>query len=212
MKQKEIDKIEELVKENSTKLTNLIEEFVKTEEKKEALGRLFDGDIAWLYLSAPASSREKYHNAFFGGLFEHSMNVFQNLAKANKAWDLGFSDESMFIVALLHDLGKACTPDLKSPHYIEAKEWLQNKGINFDYDYSKGYFTNRDRTMFVLQHFGVKLSPEEYSAILLNDGLILDANKAYSMKEYDLAWWTQVADCWAAKCESPQPYNKNEKI
>lgn len=171
-------------------------------ERQERIMDMFD-EIGVFFVSAPASSRKEYHNAFFGGLFDHSLNVWANLKKANKAFNLGFSDETMFTVSLLHDIGKCVDSSLKEPNYVSAPKWQQEKnGKMYEFNTSSGgYYTNRDRTMFILQYFNIKLSHEEYQAILLNDGPNMEANRAYSMKECDLAFWVQVADNWAARLE-----------
>lgn len=55
---------------------------------------------------APAST--KYHNAYKGGLCEHCLNVFNNLKALVKFKNLDsqYSEESLIIVALLHDFSK----------------------------------------------------------------------------------------------------------
>lgn len=197
----EEEKLVKLLEKNAETLEVLLNEIVKDEEKKESILNLFD-DLSTNFLISPASSRDSYHNSFYGGLYEHSLNVYKNLRKANEAFELGFTDQEMFVVALLHDFGKCVTANLKDPHYKDSEAWKKKKlGQGFEYDYADGYFTNRDRTMFVLQHYKVQLTKQEYQAILLNDGLAMDANRAYSMKEFPLAFWTQVADNWAAREE-----------
>jgi len=54
------------------------------------------------FFVAPASS--KFHNAFEGGLADHSLNVYQAMIDR---YNDGKPDESMAIAALLHDLCKA---------------------------------------------------------------------------------------------------------
>lgn len=62
------------------------------------------------FFTAPASTR--YHGAYEGGLLEHSLNVYDclcdQLARKRVREDYGFcySEESVAIVALLHDLCK----------------------------------------------------------------------------------------------------------
>ena len=61
------------------------------------------------FFVAPASSR--FHSNFEGGLVEHSLNVYDCLVSylnSDKAKELGFeyTEESIAIVALLHDLCK----------------------------------------------------------------------------------------------------------
>lgn len=195
------------MEESAEVLTHLIETTIKDSEKRESLSAMFD-KIGTNYLMSPASRRESYHNSFYGGLFEHSMNVYGALLKANEAFDLKFTDEEMLTVALLHDIGKCVAPNLEDPHYKDSEDWMKKKMKQaFEPDYDSGYFTNRDRTMFVLQHFKIKLTPQEWQSVLLNDGLIIDANRAYALKEYDLAYWTQVCDNWSTRCENPQPHS-----
>ena len=54
------------------------------------------------FFTAPAST--KYHNAFAGGLAQHSLNVYNNLVEITK--DKGFDKESLIVCALLHDICK----------------------------------------------------------------------------------------------------------
>ena len=62
------------------------------------------------FFVAPASAR--FHSSYEGGLCEHSMNVYHCLkgyldsAHCREQLGLSYSDESMAIVALLHDLCK----------------------------------------------------------------------------------------------------------
>lgn len=62
------------------------------------------------FFSAPAST--KYHLAFEGGLVRHSLNVYRCLKdylsreRVKNEYGLEYSEESVAIVALLHDLCK----------------------------------------------------------------------------------------------------------
>jgi len=64
--------------------------------------------IEWLtgsdFFIAPCSGR--YHNAFDGGLAEHSWNVLKLLREKNHRYALNLSAETIIICALLHDLCK----------------------------------------------------------------------------------------------------------
>ena len=62
------------------------------------------------FYSAPASTR--FHLACEGGLLQHSLNVYDCLVakKENPIWQgilAGIPDESLIVMALLHDLCKA---------------------------------------------------------------------------------------------------------
>ena len=62
------------------------------------------------FFTAPASAR--YHGSYAGGLCEHSLNVYHCLVdylgreRVQELYGLEYSDESIAIVALLHDLCK----------------------------------------------------------------------------------------------------------
>lgn len=62
------------------------------------------------FFDAPASTR--FHGAYEGGLLEHSLNVYEclcdfvNRPRFKEKYGFHFSDESLAIVALLHDLCK----------------------------------------------------------------------------------------------------------
>lgn len=62
------------------------------------------------FFTAPASTR--YHGAYEGGLLEHSLNVYDCLCdymarpRVRETYGITYSDESIAIAALLHDLCK----------------------------------------------------------------------------------------------------------
>jgi 23S rRNA maturation-related 3'-5' exoribonuclease YhaM len=62
------------------------------------------------FFTAPASTR--FHGAYEGGLLEHSLNVYDCLCdqlsrrRVKEEYGFHFSEESIAIVALLHDLCK----------------------------------------------------------------------------------------------------------
>ena len=62
------------------------------------------------FFSAPASTR--FHGAYEGGLLEHSLNVYECLcdqvknSRFCKKYGFEFSEESLAIAALLHDICK----------------------------------------------------------------------------------------------------------
>lgn len=76
------------------------------------------------FFKAPASTR--FHGAFEGGLLEHSMKVYEILVDKVKksAIELNVSDETLIIVALLHDI---CKVNFYKVDYRNAKnafgEW-----------------------------------------------------------------------------------------
>ncbi len=59
------------------------------------------------FYKAPASTR--FHGSYEGGLLEHSMKVYEILKHKvkNSVLDLNVSDDTLIIIALLHDICKA---------------------------------------------------------------------------------------------------------
>ena len=76
------------------------------------------------FYKAPASTR--YHGNYEGGLLEHSMKVYEILRNnvKNAIIDLNISEDTMIIVALLHDI---CKVNYYKVDYRNAKnergEW-----------------------------------------------------------------------------------------
>ncbi len=62
------------------------------------------------FFSAPASTR--YHGSYAGGLAEHSVNVYECLkayldrSRAKEIYKMQYSDETVALVSLLHDVCK----------------------------------------------------------------------------------------------------------
>ncbi len=77
------------------------------------------------FFTAPASTR--YHGAYPGGLLEHSLNVYDCLCdylarpRVREVYGLNFSEESIAIVALLHDLCKV-------NFYVESTRNVKENG------------------------------------------------------------------------------------
>lgn len=173
---------QEDVVENVKTITDLIETHI-SEPNKTVLLDALNGDFGELFFTAPASGNSKFHLPIPGGLAAHSLNVVFALKKLNDTFDLKLTEEDMVICALLHDFSKACTPDMETPHYVpteKEEKWRAEKyGDVYTKDYSKGYLTNRDRTNFLLQKLGVKLSFDQFQAIMMADGWFGEQNKSY---------------------------------
>lgn len=146
----------------------------------------------------PASGKKGYHGAFPGGLIDHSLRVLNNAVTIRKSFDWNISNESLVLCCLFHDIGKA---GLVLPsgeivdYYIPAEQWRRDKlGELYTYNTEMPYMTTQHRTLHTLQHFNVKLTHEEFVAILLNDGFVVDENKPYCLKLPKLAHVVMTAD------------------
>lgn len=118
------------------------------------------------FIKAPASSMTGYHNAFEGGLIDHSLRVASYAVKINNALpdDEKVDQTSLLKVCLLHQIGKA---NLYTPCTSEWHRKNQGKMYEFNEDIISMRVGERS-AYYVLSH-GIKLSEEEYTAIVFFD-------------------------------------------
>lgn len=148
---------------------------------------------------APASGRVEFHNAFPGGFIDHSLRVLKYTVDLAATFKVKTSKESLIISSLFHDWGKIGT--VENDYYLrQESDWHRKRG-QFYTNNSKIKMPNAQLGLYTLSQFGIKLSEEEYLAILLNDGQYADANKQYAMKEPKLSLLIHMADRWATQCE-----------
>jgi len=172
----------------------------KLGERSAAASALVEAISARL-ATAPASSRTQYHAAYPGGLVDHSLRVLNNARKINETFKMGLTNESMIIACLFHDLGKA--GDLDAEYYIQQDDaWRQNKlGEMYKINEAMQKMPNAERGLWLLQHFCVKLTIDEWIAIRINDGQYVSENKYYAMHEPPLAVVVHMADRLACEQE-----------
>ena len=149
----------------------------------------------------PASSRKDYHSAFPGGLVDHSLRVLTNALKLSKAMGWELPRESLIIGCLFHDLGKV--GDHQTDYYVpQDSEWHRDKlGEMYKHNKSLQYMTVPDRGVWLCQHFGLKLTQDEWLSIKLNDGQYAEENALYKMKEPQLVDAVHMADLISTKQE-----------
>ena len=109
--------------------------------------------------------------------------------------------ESLIIACLFHDIGKV--GDHENDLYIPQTDnyKLEKYGDMYTYNKEMKYMTTVDRSMFLMTHFGIKLTQDEWLAIRLNDGQYAKENEAYKLREPLLADIVHHADVIATKQE-----------
>jgi hypothetical protein len=149
----------------------------------------------------PASGKRDYHNAFAGGLVDHSLRVLGNAMLLVKAFNWEVKKDSLIIGALFHDLGKV--GDHENDYYVpQTDQWrIEKMGEEYTFNPNLKFMTVPQRGVFLCQHFGVKLSHDEMLAIILNDGQYATENASYKMKEPMLADIVHIADLISTKQE-----------
>ena len=171
-------------------------EFIKTVNtniQREGIEDL----MTWLdstdFYTAPASTR--FHGAEAEGLVMHSLNVYCQLKKLVKAYELDVTDESVAIIALFHDLCKVGCYKTEMRWRKDANnQWEQYPTYKFDEDYAFG--GHGSKSVYLVMSF-MKLLPDEAAAINCHMGQwdatqYSNPTEVYSRNH--LAWLLHVAD------------------
>lgn len=133
---------------------------------------------------SPASGNVNYHNAFPGGYINHVNRVVLLAFKIKEVWESAggvcdFTDEELAFSALMHDLGKI--GDGESPGYLEQDDkWRKDKlGEVYKNNQALDFMLMQDRSLYILQKYGIECTVNEFISIKVHDGLYDDTNKPY---------------------------------
>ena len=176
----------EQISENWTKLQSIIDETFDG-ERLEKIKKLHDHFEERMTL-APASGMGWFHNAFPGGYVAHILNVigwaksYYELYKTQGMYLDDITEESVVFAALFHDLGKVGNMD--EEYYVTNTDEWRSKKLQQYYIHNPAihYMTVTDRSVWILNKFGVDMSESEYLGLRLADGLYEEANKSYYME------------------------------
>lgn len=164
------------IETNKKEFISLMEKAASLNDKKaNGIKKLLDYLENSDFYTAPAST--KYHQNYEGGLCEHSLGVYKHLIKLLEAYNLKdkYSEYSIIIVALLHDLCKIGIYEKvrKKVAKVDAngKEILGENGFKI-WEFQEVWETRKDlvtlghasKTIYMIMHFFI-LSEEEAEAI-----------------------------------------------
>ena len=163
------------------------------------------------FFTAPASAR--YHGAYEGGLCDHSLNVYHCLVdylqreRVQELYGLEYSDESIAIVALLHDLCKiGCykkgTRNVKDESGTWQKndatgQWERVPTYTFDDPLPYGH---GEKSVYIVNGF-IRLTREEAMAIRWHMGFSGPEDNrtvGQALQRYPLAFALATADMEAS--------------
>lgn len=204
----------EQVSENWERHLKIVDHFISSPRKEKVIEML--KDLEDKIILAPASGKEWYHNAFQGGYVDHVNRVVQCAIKTKKLWQefgtvIDFSDEELVFAALFHDLGKI--GDGNQEGYLpEQSDWhRKNLGRVYIPNPDLDFMLIQDRSLYLLQKYGITLSQKEYLGIRLHDGIYDDANKSYFLSHNkdskfrtNIVYILHQADFLASKAEYDQ--------
>lgn len=173
---------EEQIIQNWERFYNLILSTFKG-ERKDNLIKLADA-LQDRMILAPASSKEHYHNAYPGGYIDHVLHVYDAAQDVAKVWSkysecIDYTEEEITLACLFHDLGKI--GDETNEFYMpQDNEWRRNTlGEIYRINPEITNMDSADRSLYLLQYFGVILTQNEWITIKIHDGLYDEANTKY---------------------------------
>lgn len=173
---------EQQILDNWTRFKDVVENTF-TGDRKSSLLKLLDHFSERMML-APASSKEHYHCAHPGGYMEHVLNVYDISLDMAEIWKkysshIDYTPEELTLVVLFHDLGKI--GDLTEDFYFpQDNDWRRNNlGEIYKVNPNVTNMNNADRSLYMLQHFGVQLTQNEWIAIKIHEGLFDEGNEHY---------------------------------
>ena len=171
---------QEQMDNNWNELMSMIDKYFEGEQKENIL-RLHS-DFEDEYKAAPASGRPNYHNCFKGGYLDHVLHVIKNSVMIKKLYEKNgvksiHTDADVVLAAMFHDLGKL--GDLNDPYYkYQTDEWRRNKLQEwYTHNSDMENMSVTDRSLWLLQHFNIKVSEEVWKAIKLSDGMFDKGNE-----------------------------------
>lgn len=144
-------------------------------------------DLGDRVIFAPGSSFAHFHNAFPGGYVDHILRVMDFAIMTHKMWETAglksdnYSLEELMFAAMHHDLGKLGMPIEGGDGYVQNKsEWhRKNQGKEFETNENIPHALIQDRSIYLVQHYGIKMSWNEYLGIRIHDGVYDKANESY---------------------------------
>lgn len=150
------------------------------------------------FFIAPASTR--FHSAYEGGLAQHSLNVYYclreylNRERVKSIYKMSYTDESVAIVGLLHDICKVDTykKDFRNVKNEQGK-WEQVPSYRTE---DKLPYGHGEKSVYMINGF-IRLSREEAMAIRWHMGFsgTEDNNlTGRALESYPLAFAVATAD------------------
>ena len=150
------------------------------------------------FFTAPASAR--FHSSFEGGLVEHSVNVYECLRsylqsdRVKSTFGFEYSEESIAIAALLHDLCKINVYK-KGFRNVKDEKGAWQRVDTFEYDDRLPY-GHGEKSVYIISGY-MKLTREEAFAIRYHMGYSSTEdprNVSLAFEMFPLAFALSTAD------------------
>ncbi|MCD8208642.1 MAG: hypothetical protein LUD72_11945 [Bacteroidales bacterium] len=151
------------------------------------------------FFTAPASTR--FHGAYAGGLCEHSLNVYKCLnafleqPRMKEQYGLEYSEETIAIVSMLHDVCKidCYHPGTRNVKNEETGQWEKVPTYNYEDNLPYGH---GEKSVYIISGY-MRLTREEAMAIRWHMGFSGEDDKrnvGKALEMYPLAFGMMTAD------------------
>lgn len=200
----------EQIQKNYQKHLKIVDTYIG--DRKESVKKLIS-HMEDVYVMAPASGKSWHHNAFAGGYVDHVNRVVEYAVKQSRLYEemggnVDYTEEELVFAAIFHDLGKLGDGD-KENYIPQTDKWRQDKlSEMYTYNSDLDFMLVPDRSLYILQKFGIKVSQKEWLGIRLHDGVFDKANEAYffshmesSRQKTSIVSVLHTADFLASKVE-----------
>lgn len=153
---------------NKERFIEIYKKYIKRQGSDKLLDFLLSKNSD--FFEAPASTR--FHGSYEGGLLEHSLNVYDclkdylNRNRVKEVYGLSYTEESIAIVALLHDLCKVNCYKKGTRNVKENGQWMQVP--TYEYNDSLPY-GHGEKSVYMISGY-MKLTREEAFAIRYHMG------------------------------------------
>ena len=174
-------------------------EIYKTYIKREGADKLLEYLLSSDFFTAPASAR--FHSSYEGGLCEHSLNVYDclvsylNMPRTKEIMGVSYSEESIAIVALLHDLCKVGVYK-KGFRNVKNEQGAWQRVDTFEYD-DKLPYGHGEKSVYIASGY-MRLTREEAFAIRYHMGYSSQTedprNVSAAFEMFPLAFALSTAD------------------
>lgn len=167
-------------------------EIYNTHIERDGSERLLEWLMTTDIETAPASTR--FHEAYSGGLMDHSVRVWDELVRLLKAYpEVKVTAETAAICALLHDVCKLnCYKTEMRNKKDENGRWIQVPFYTFDEDFAFG--GHGSKSVYLVQKH-MPLTCEEAVAINCHMGSSQGDHSVFdAFREYPLAFLLHAAD------------------
>lgn len=185
------------VSENREKFVNIYKANITRPGSDKLLNYLLSENSD--FFTAPAST--KYHCAYEGGLCEHSLNVYECLkaylarSRVKDEYGLSYPDESVAVVALLHDICKVNLYRVSTRNKKNDATGQWEKVPYYEYHDTLPY-GHGEKSVYIVSSY-MRLTREEAMAIRWHMGFSGEENVntiGRALEMYPLALAANIAD------------------